>query len=354
MTTHKMTDGGTGGVDRDTPPAAAGAGRSAALADADPTGRPWSAVLRLASVESARNHGIVLAFGALFLYLTFASPVFFSAQNFRNVLFQSTSIGLIAAAGTLLLISGGFDLSVGSIFALSGVVAAKAAGLGAPTALLLGVLAGLAVGIVNGLFTTVGRINPLVTTLASSIVIGGVALVLTHGKLIVVTDPAFAAIGTGRLFGMQYQTWIWLLFALVCGLVLAFTSFGRYVFAAGGNPEAARLSGIRVHLVRTATYGLSGLAAGLAGVLAASQVSTGQADVGASLSLSAVAAIVVGGTSIWGGEGAVWRTVLGVLLIALIGNGFTLLQVDPTYQQILQGLIILTAVGVDAAVRRTN
>jgi ribose transport system permease protein len=99
---------------------------------------------------------------------------------------------------------------------------------------------------------------------------------------------------------------------------------------------------------------LSGLAAGLAGVLAASQVSTGQADVGASLSLSAVAAIVVGGTSIWGGEGAVWRTVLGVLLIALIGNGFTLLQVDPTYQQILQGLIILTAVGVDAAVRRTN
>ncbi|MCW2706500.1 MAG: inner-rane translocator [Frankiales bacterium] len=316
--------------------------------------RPVASVLRrFASVESARDYGIVFAFAGLFLYLTFASPVFLSGANFRNVLFQSTAIGLIAAAGTLLLISGGFDLSVGSTFALSGVVAAKAvADFGTPTALLLGVLAGLAIGIINGLLTTVGRINPLVTTLASSIVIGGVALVLTNGKLIGVTNPAFATLGTARFLGVQYQTYIWLGFALVCGLVLTFTSFGRYVFAAGGNAEAARLSGIRVNVVRTATYGLSGLAAGIAGVLAASQVSTGQADVGAALPLAAVAAIVVGGTSIWGGEGAVWRTVLGVLLIAMIGNGFTLLQVDPTYQQILQGLIILAAVGLDAGVRR--
>lgn len=317
--------------------------------------QPGSALRRLASIQSARDYGIVFGFAALFLYLTFASPVFFSVANFRNVLFQSTSIGLIAAAGTLLLISGGFDLSVGSTFALSGVVAAKSvASFGVPMALILGVLAGLLVGIINGLLTTVGRINPLVTTLASSIVIGGVALTLTHGRLIIVTDAAFGTIGGGRLFGYQYQTYIWLIFSLLCGLVLTFTAFGRYVFAAGGNPEAARLSGIRVNLVRTATYGLSGLAAGIAGVLAASQVSTGQADVGAALSLAAVAAIVVGGTSIWGGEGAVWRTVLGVLLIALIGNGFTLLQVDPTYQQILQGLIILAAVGVDAIVRRKS
>jgi ribose transport system permease protein len=307
------------------------------------------------AVSVVRDYGIVLWFAAIFFFLTFKSPVFFSTDNFRNLLYQSTSIGLIAAAGTLLLISGGFDLSVGATFALAGVVAAKMAGdVPVPVALLIGVLVGLMVGIVNGLLTTVGRINPLVATLASSIVISGVAFVLTKGLLVNVTDPSFKTAGLGKLAGVHYQSWIWIGFALLCGGILTFTTFGRYIYAAGGNPEAARLSGIRVGLVRTSTYGLSGLSAGLAGVLIASQVATGQADAGATLPLGAVAAIVVGGTSIWGGEGAIWRTVLGVLLLALISNGFNLLQVDPTYQQILQGLIILSAVGFDAWTRRTT
>jgi ribose transport system permease protein len=306
-------------------------------------------------VETLRDYGIVFGFVALFVFLTVRSPVFFSADNFRNLMYQSTAIGLIAVAGTLLLISGGFDLSVGATFALAGVVAAKAAGdLPVPLALLAGVLVGLLVGICNGLLATVGRINPLVATLASSIVISGIAFVLTQGLLVNVTNESFKTLGQGKLLGIQYQTYIWVSFAVICGLLLAFTTFGRYVYAAGGNPEAARLSGIRVSVVRTATYGLSGLGAGTAGVLAASQVSTGQADAGAPLVMGAIAAVVVGGTSIWGGEGAVWRTVLGVLLLALIENGFNLLQVDPTYQQILQGAIILLAVGFDAWTRRTT
>jgi ribose transport system permease protein len=126
------------------------------------------------------------------------------------------------------------------------------------------------------------------------------------------------------------------------------------VYAVGGNAEAARLSGIRVGLVRGVTFALSGLAAGLAGVVVASRVSTGQADTGAGLELAAIAAIVIGGTSILGGEGAIWRTVLGVVLITLIGNGFNLLNVDPTYQQIFQGVIILLAVGIDAWARRSR
>jgi ribose transport system permease protein len=317
--------------------------------------RPARASRRFLTVSMIRDYGIVLGFAALFVFLTLKSPVFFGVDNFRNLLYQSAAVGLIASAGTLLLISGGFDLSVGATFALSGVVAAQASGdVPAPVALLLGVLVGLAVGIFNGLLTNVVRINPLVATLASSIAISGVAFVLTDGLLVNVTDEAFRSIGVGRVAGLHYQTYIWLGFALVCGLVLAFTTFGRYIYAAGGNPEAARLSGIRVGLIRTSAYALSGLAAGLAGVLTAAQVSTGQADAGAPLPLGAVAAIVVGGTSIWGGEGAVWRTVLGVLLLALIDNGFNLLQVDPTYQQILQGLIILSAVGVDAWTRRTT
>lgn len=221
-------------------------------------------------------------------------------------------------------------------------------------ALIAGVLVGSFVGLLNGLVTTFGRINPLVATLASSIVIGGVAFVLTGGYLVGVTAEGFQELGRGEFLGVKYQTIVWLAFAVICGLVLAYTTFGRQVYASGGNPEAARLSGIRVGFVRTVTYTLSGFAAGLAGVMAASQVSTGQADTGASLALSAIAAIVVGGTSIWGGEGAVWRTVLGVLLLALIGNGFNLLQVPPTYQDVLKGLIILGAVAVDAWTRRQH
>jgi ribose transport system permease protein len=124
------------------------------------------------------------------------------------------------------------------------------------------------------------------------------------------------------------------------------------VFAAGGNDDAARLSGVRVGLVRATTFALSGCAAGIAGLIVVSRSSTGQADVGAGLELSAIAAIVVGGTSILGGEGAIWRTLLGVLLLAMIGNGFNLLHIDPVYQQVVQGGIILTAVGVDAWTRR--
>lgn len=309
--------------------------------------------MRTFSIASMRDYGIVVGFVAIFGFLTIQSPVFFTVDNLRNLLFQSTSIGLIAVAGTLLLISGGFDLSVGATFALAGVVAAKmATQVPHEVALLAGVVVGVLVGVINGLLTTVGRINPLVATLASSIVISGVAFVLTKGLLITVTDPDFKSLGLGMFAGVRYQVFIWIAFAVLCGCVLAFSTFGRHVYAAGGNPEAARLSGIRVGLVRTTTYALSGLSAGLAGVLATSQVATGQADAGGTLALGAVAAIVVGGTSIWGGEGAVWRTVLGVLLLAMIGNGFNLLQVDPTYQQILQGLIILAAVGVDAWTRK--
>ncbi|GAA3526113.1 ABC transporter permease [Nocardioides daeguensis] len=307
-------------------------------------GRP-----RVVRLSAVREYGIVVAFLAVFVFLSIRSEVFLTSGNLLNVLEQSAAVGIIACAGTLLLISGGFDLSVGATFALSGAVAAKMAEpLGAPLALLVGIAAGLAVGLLNGVLATVGRINPLVATLSSSIVVAGVALIVTEGFLISVDTPGFDRLGQGELFGISYATYLWGAFAVLCGAALNLTTYGRRVFAAGGNPEAARLSGIRVDLVRASTYALSGLAAGVAGVLVASRVSTGQADAGTGMEMQVIAAIVVGGTSIWGGQGAVWRTVLGVLLLALIDNGFNLLQVDPIYQQILQGAIILAAVALDA------
>jgi ribose transport system permease protein len=152
--------------------------------------------------------------------------------------------------------------------------------------------------------------------------------------------------------GAKYSVWVFAAFFCITAFLLARTTFGRAVYAVGGNPEAARLSGIRVGLVRGACFALSGLAAGIAGVLAASRTSSAQADLGSGLELAAIAAAVVGGTSIMGGEGAVWRGVLGVLTLALIGNGFDLLNIDTTYQMIVQGALILIAVAADQLLRR--
>lgn len=306
-------------------------------------------------VAAVRDYGIVFAFLAMFITLSISSPVFFTSANLLNVLNQSSEVGIIAAAGTLVVIAGGFDLSVGAVYAVCGVVAAQAAPhVGVVPALVSGVLVGLGFGICNGGIVTLGRINPFVATLASSIIVRGIALVLTGGTLITVQTPGFGSLGQGSILTIRYAIIVWLVFTLLMAFLLARTTLGRYVYAVGGNAEAARLSGIRVGLVRGTTFALSGLAAGLAGVVVASRVSTGQADTGAGLELAAIAAIVIGGTSILGGEGAVWRTVLGVLLITLIGNGFNLLNVDPTYQQIFQGIIILFAVGIDAWARRNR
>jgi ribose transport system permease protein len=310
---------------------------------------------RLKGLPAVRDYGIVISFVALFVTLSIASPVFLSKANLLNILDQNAALGIVACAGTLVIIAGGFDLSVGATFALSSVVAAKVAGsTSVEIGMLLGCLTGLGVGLVNGLLVTVGRINSFIGTLATSIALRGLALVLTGGVLIRVADPSFTHLGQDSFLGIKLTVYFLAVAMLVFAVLLNRTVFGRKVFATGGNEEAARLSGVRVGGVRIMTFALSGLAAGLAGVLEASRVATGQADAGTGLELAAIAAIVLGGTSILGGEGAVWRTILGVLLLAMIGNGFNLLNVDPMYQQIVQGAIILLAVGTDAWVRRST
>jgi ribose transport system permease protein len=317
---------------------------------------PGFDLFSLRRLAGLRDYGIVFAFAVLFIVLSIASPVFFTRINLLNILDQWSSTLIIAVAGTLVLIAGGFDLSVGSIYGLSGVVAALTVGhIGAWGAILLGVGAGLACGVVNGILATWGRINPFITTLATSIMIAGVALVLTSGNLIsVLTNTHFTVLGRGDFATIKYSVWTFLAFTLFCGYLLSRTTYGRRVYASGANPEAAYLSGIRVNLVKASTFALSGTAAGIAGVIVASRVATGQADSGGlNVALDAVAGIVIGGTSILGGAGAIWRTVLGVLLLAMIGNGFNLLNVNSTYQRIFEGSIILFAVGLDAWSRRT-
>jgi ribose transport system permease protein len=306
-------------------------------------------------LTTLRDYGIVTAFLALFIALSFASDAFLTKANLLNILAQTAPIGIIACGSTLVIIAGGFDLSVGAIFAIAGVVAAKIANSVDPVVgLLAGVLVGLVLGIVNGGLVTVLRINTFIATLASGFVIRGVATLITGGFLISVSDEVFSKIGRDEVLDVKISVYIFIAIILLTGFLLTRTAFGRYIFAVGGNAEAARLSGIRVDLVRTITFMISGACAGLAGVIATSRVSTGQADTGTGLELAAIAAIVIGGTSIMGGEGAIWRSVLGVLLIAMIGNGFNILNIDPFYQSIVQGMIIIVAVAIDSWARRSR
>ena len=304
----------------------------------------------LTRLPSWRTAGILLPFLALFIALSIRSGPFLTTGNLLNILDQQSAILIIAAAGTLVLISGGIDLSVGATYALSGVVSAQyAQNHSILAAIALGVGIGLLVGLVNGFISSVLRINSLIATLSMSFIISGLASKVTDGNLIVLTGhPAFGKIAQTSFLTVRTSIWIALAAILFLAILLARTTTGRYLYAAGGNAEAARLAGVRVNRVRIAAFAASGTAAGLGGIIDTSRVLSAQSSSGDALAFTVLAGIVVGGTSILGGEGAVWRTVVGVLFIALVGNGFDLLGVNPLYQQITLGVILLLAVGLDA------
>ena len=301
-----------------------------------------------------RRGGILLPFVVLFIVLSAASPPFFSSVNLLDILDQQAATLIIAAAGTLVLVAGGIDLSVGATYALAGVIAAHLALTVAPALAIGAALAvGLAVGAVNGVIATYFRINSLIATLAMSFVVSGLASLATGGNLIIdYSRPGFGDLARMVFLSVNTSTWTMIGVVVALAVVLSRTTAGRYMYAAGSNAEAARLSGVRVHQIRLLTFVLSGGAAALGGVIDASRVLSAQASNGqTTLTFTVLAGIVVGGTSILGGDGAIWRTVVGVLFIALIGNGSDLLGVNPLYDQIALGVILLIAVGSDAWAR---
>jgi len=301
---------------------------------------------------TSRN-AILVSVIVLFVWLSFASSSFLTKDNLLNILDQQAALGIVACGVTLVVIGGGFDLSVGAVYAMSAILAAKVGQATDPTlGLITGVAVGLGFGIVNGLVVTIGRIQSFVATLAASIIIRGLALVITGGFIVTVTDESFAKVGNGDILGVHTPIWFLAAFFLGSWFLLSKTTLGRYIYAVGGNAEAARLSGIRVNVIRFITFAIAGLASGLAGMIDVSRVSSGQAGVGNAMELTALAAVAVGGSSIAGGEGAVWRTFLGVMLLALINNGFNLLGIQPTYQQVMQGSLIILAIALDAWTRR--
>jgi ribose transport system permease protein len=300
-----------------------------------------------------RDYAIVWVTVLLFLGLASTTPNFATSDNLRNILDQQSTVLIVAALTTLTVIAGGFDISLGAIYILSPLVAFRVENdTGSMLlAVLAGMMTGLAAGTFNGLVVAVLKINSFVATLATSFVFFGLAYIVSDRSILRPDDLNFREFATTRVLGLTTATWMAIAAVAVAWFLLSRTRFGRYVFASGGNPEAARLAGVRVVGTLLVTFILGGLAAGLAGTIAASQAISAQASDDFSFVFAAIAAVVVGGTSIAGGEGAVWRTVVGVLFIALLTNGFNLNGVDPVYQRIIQGLVILAAVGVDAWTR---
>ena len=300
--------------------------------------------------------GIAIPFLIVFAILAIVSPAFLRFQNLTNILDQQAGIIIVACAGTLVLIAGGIDLSIGAIYGLAGATAAQLAVTFGPTVGIIAALGvGLIIGISNGVIVTKFRINPLIGTLAMSFVVSGIGAIATRGNLIVVLDhPEFQTFAATRIAGITSAAWMMIIIAIAAAILLGRTIFGRYVYATGGNSEAARLGGVRINTVVVATFALSGMAAALAGTIDASRTLSAQASAGSFLTFTVLTGIIVGGTSILGGEGSVQRTVVGCLFVALVANGFNLLGFDPFYQQVTLGIILLLAVGTDAWSRRLD
>lgn len=303
----------------------------------------------------ARDYGILIALIVLCVVFALAVPAFATSANLHNLLQESGEPGLIACGVTVVMIAGEFDLSIGATFGFAGVIGAIVANVfGVAGGIAAGVLAGAVLGLVNGIIVVRGRVQSFMVTLATQFVFVGVAIYITHGldQWQLRNPTAFGQLADETLVGVQYKAWFELAAFALVWFVLRYTRFGRQVYAIGGNAEAARVAGVRVGLMRGAIFVLSGAMAAFAGLLAVSDTGVAQADGGIGMEFTAITAVVIGGTSIAGGRGGVWRTLVAVLLLAVIANGLTLLYVNPTYNLLVQGTIILVAVVLDAALKQ--
>lgn len=300
--------------------------------------------------------GLPIALALLVAALSVARPNFLNLANLVNLVRQISINGTLAVGVTYVLLTGGVDLSLGSVVALSGVTAACFAHPGAYPVLVpvaMGVLAGAACGALNGFVVAFGRVAPFIVTLGMMTAARGLALLVSGGRPISNLAPGFTRIGSGNIAGVPEPILVFVAVALVSRVFLGNMRFGRYVYAVGGNQNAAFASGVPVRAVKIAAYTLCGALAGVAGVVLAARITTGQPNAGMGYELDAIAAVVIGGTSLNGGVGGVGGTILGALLMGVINNGLDLLNVSSYYQQVVKGLIIVGAVWLDRSKDRS-
>jgi ribose transport system permease protein len=291
---------------------------------------------------------------ALFLALTLASPYFLTPTNLAAVVRQTAVINILALGMTLIIISGGIDLSVGAMLALAGLLGTMAMAAGYPVSagILAGILVGALSGLLNGLLITRLNINPFIVTLGTLGIFRGLALMISNGLPVHRIPPSFSFLGEGTLLRVPFVLWVLLILAAAMHVLLENTRLGRHSFAIGSNPEAAYYAGIPVKFDITMAYAIAGLLTGLAGMIEASRLMTGQPTAGNGYELQAIAAVVIGGGSLRGGEGSVVGTLIGASIMGMLANGSDLLGISPYLQQAIVGGVIILAVTVDEIRKR--
>ncbi|GHY61859.1 ribose ABC transporter, permease protein [Vibrio cholerae] len=308
---------------------------------------------KLLSKEWLIEQKSLIALLFLVVVVSFLNPNFFTVDNLLNILRQTSVNAIIAVGMTLVILTAGIDLSVGSVLALCGAFAATLVAMEVPVlvAVPTALLAGAALGAISGIIIAKGKVQAFIATLVTMTLLRGVTMVYTDGRPISTgfTDTAdtFAWFGTGYALGIPVPVWLMVVVFACAWYLLNHTRFGRYVYAVGGNESATRLSGINVDRVKIGVYAICGLLAALAGIIVTSRLSSAQPTAGMGYELDAIAAVVLGGTSLMGGKGRIMGTLIGALIIGFLNNALNLLDVSSYYQMIAKAVVILLAVLVD-------
>jgi len=308
----------------------------------------------LIRILNKREVGIAVPLILLIIIVSIVNPVFLEIDNIINILRQMSFTFIIGVAMTFILIGAGLDLSVGSVLALGGVISGLAllANLPVWLSIILGILVGVAVGFFNGFVITRFKIPSLIVTLGMMYFARGVVQVLTRGNPVYPLPEKFNFIGQGFIAGIPVVVIVAAVLGIAAHIVLTYTSFGRAVYAVGGNVETARLSGINVVRVQTWAYVLCGAASGLAGVLTAARLASALSNAGTGMELQVIAACIIGGTSMFGGSGSILGTLIGVAFMSVVANGMVLMKISVYYQSMVIGAIIILAVGIDQSNRK--
>jgi ribose transport system permease protein len=313
------------------------------------------AVASLRLRPALRAYGILFAIGLLIIVVQVQNSQFLTESNLLNIGQQWAPICIMVAGMAFVLIGGGFDLSVGATYAFSATLAASIAQQGSQELALVAALGlGVGVGLINGLVVTKLNVNPFVATLGMASIVRGFAQVYSNGGIYTPESSLFDWLGIGEILGIPVPIIVLLVIFVIGGLVLSRSAFGRWIYAIGGNNEASYLSGIKTDRVRMSTYVISGACASLAGCIVLGRLGSAQANIGTGIELDVIAAALIGGISIAGGEGAMWRAAAGVALLAILQNFFNQANVSAFWQSIVKGIIIILAVAADSYFKRPH
>ncbi len=293
---------------------------------------------------------LLIGYFILCTFFSFMSPYFFSLNNFLNIGLYGSIVGIAGIGMTMVLLTGNIDVSVGALMGLIGVSVASFIEMGVPFAasIILGISIGIACGLLNGLIITRMRINALIATLSTMAIFRGLAFVLCGGLSKIITSDGYRWYGRGYILGVPVCVWIMVIFYGIFIYILRNTKFGRRVYAIGGNSKASYLSGVNVKNTVISVFTLAGLTAGIGGILMAAQTGSGLPSAGQGMEMEVIAAAVLGGTSLSGGKGNLVGTLIGVMMMATLGNGMVLMNVPAFYQQIAKGVVLLIAVFMDS------